>query len=550
MIGRLLRWFRTYRHYRPSQLAGRVAAGVRRRLNLTRIPSPPAGISGGLQPEASFLYHDPWNSAEGLREGQVTLLNETRSMEQPWDWRPSSTSLLWGFHLHYFDYLHLLGPPERARLCAEWIGRNSPGRGVGWHPYPTSRRIANWCKLFDESAPASLHASLYQQAGYLARNLETYLSGNHLLENARALVLAGFYFGDRGEAPDWLHRGLDIYRQELPDQVLPDGGHYERSPMYHAQVLVGCLDVLNVLPDDHELRPLFCETARRMSRFLQGLVHPDGDISLFNDATLDGAPGPIPIDAYARAIGDTGSDDHASRPRLDPYPETGYYAYRAGPLTLVLDAGPLASDHQPAHGHADVFSYELSIAEQRMVTDSGVYQYRPGEMRTFSRSTQAHNTVEVDGTDQAEVWGSFRVARRFEPVVEEADDADGGFRFAGRFEGYSTLIGDGIVHHRVLSCRRDGHHLRVDDRVDGEGAHEVVSRIHLHPSVEARRTSEGFVLRRGRMSMELTASVDIDVEVGWYCPGFGVRERRDVLTLGGRTRLPTEISYQMSIEPA
>lgn len=548
MIRRLLRWFRTYRHYHLYQLVGRLAAGLRRGLTLTRPPTPPDDVVGSLHAEASFLHHDPWNSREALREGRVTFLGQTRNMEEPWNWRAASMPLLWRFHLHYFDYLHLLGPRERARLCREWIDSNTPGRGVGWHPYPTSLRIVNWCKLFDESAPGSVHGSLYRQAGYLARNLETYLSGNHLLENARALVLSGLYFGDTGEAPDWLSRGLEIYRQELPVQVLADGGHYERSPMYHAQVLVGCLDVLNALPAEHDLRPLFRGTARRMRRFLRGLVHPDGDVSLFNDATFDGAPTPESVGAYGTSIGDLWTDEGVSRPRLDRYPEAGFYAYRAGPVTLALDAGPIGPDHQPAHGHADIFSYELSVGDRRMVTDSGVYEYQSGEMRTFCRSTEAHNTVEVDGTDQAEVWDSFRVARRFDPFVEEAAELDQEFRFAGRFEGYSELIGDEVVHRRILTCLQDGSGVRVEDRIDGEGSHEVISRIHLHPDVDIRRVSDGLVVRHGEVSMELTASEEIDIGTGWYCPRFGVRRRRDVLALGGRRRLPAEIVYEMSID--
>lgn len=550
MIGRVLRWFRTYRHYRPTQLVGRLAAGLRRALRLTHVPPPPEGVTGSLSPETRFLHHDPWNTAEALRDGRVTFLNETRRMGERWDWRAASAPLLWRFHLHYFGYLHLLGPREKARLCREWIDRNPPGRGVGWHPYPTSRRIANWCKLFGQSAPDFVHHSLYRQTGYLARNLETYLSGNHLLENARALVLAGLFFGDRGEAPVWLRRGLEIYRRELRVQVLPDGGHYERSPMYHTQVLVNCLDALNVLSDDHDLRPLFRETASKMRRFLRGVVHPDGDVSLFNDATFDGAPRPESVGAYGTAIGDLRPDEDVSRPRLDRYPDAGYYAYRAGPVTLVLDGGPIGPDHQPAHGHADVFSYELSVGKRRLITDSGVYEYQSGEMRTYCRSTKAHNTVEVDGTDQAEIWGSFRVARRFAPVVEGAEVLDRGFRFAGRFEGYSELVGDGVVHHRVLSCDRDGSGLRVVDRIDGEGTHEVISRIHLHPDVHTRKVSGGIVVRRGGSSVELEASADIDVRTGWYCPRFGVRRRRDVLAIGGRRRLPTEIVCEMSIDSA
>jgi Heparinase II/III N-terminus len=62
------------------------------------------------------------------------------------------------------------------------------------------------------------------------------LLGNHLLANAKALVFAGTYFaGD--EANAWLQRGVGLLREQVAEQVLADGGHFERSPMYHAIVL-------------------------------------------------------------------------------------------------------------------------------------------------------------------------------------------------------------------------------------------------------------------------------------------------------------------------
>ena len=121
--------------------------------------------------------------------------------------------------------------------------------------------------------------SLYQQAAYLYRNLETHVGGNHLLENARALVMAGRYFRGQGEADAWQARGLELYRQELPRQILSDGMHFERSPMYHALMLEGVLDVLNVLPAGHSDLAWLTRTAQRMADALAGMTHPDGHVS-------------------------------------------------------------------------------------------------------------------------------------------------------------------------------------------------------------------------------------------------------------------------------
>lgn len=479
----------------------------------------------------------------------MTFLGETVRFGETWDWQAGFMPLLWRFHLHYFDFLHLLGTEERWELCREWIEHNPPARGVGWHPYPTSLRVANWCKLLDGAAPAPVRESLYRQAGFLARNLETYLTGNHLLANARALVLAGLCFGERGEAPDWVSKGLAMYREQLPEQVLPDGGHYERSPLYHSDVLVGCLDVLNVLAAGHPDRRLLEETADRMTAFLRGVCHPDGGVSLLNDCTLDGAEPPERVLAYA---GRMGVPPPRRRPAesdgLRAFPDSGVYSCRMGPLALVLDAGPIGPTHLPAHGHADAFTFEMSVRGTRMITDTGVYDYRPGEMRDYCRSTRAHNTVEVDGVDQAEVWGGFRVGRSYEPTVRESRLRDGSWRFHGTFEGYAHLVGDGIVHERRVLCDGRGGRLRVEDRVDGRGEHEVASRIHLHPEVSVDRVPRGLRLRRGDAALLLRTSHEPDVERGWYCPRFGVRRRRPVVRLGGRTALPGVWEYELTVE--
>src|SRR5690606_29039683 len=177
---------------------------------------------------------------------------------------------------------------DALALVREWIAANPVGEGVGWHPYPTALRLIARTK---RGLPGTdVDRSLYRQAAWLYRTLEVYHPGNHLLENARALALAGRYFEGQGEAGRWLRRGLAIFRREVSEQVLPDGGYFERSPMYHALMLEGALDLLNVLPNDHPDRPLLADTAARMRDYLASIRHPDGEIPLFNDATLEIAP--------------------------------------------------------------------------------------------------------------------------------------------------------------------------------------------------------------------------------------------------------------------
>ena len=501
------------------------------------VPEPPAGMHGTLQGAVRFPHHDPWNTREALVAGRFCFLNDAQDLGWPIDWKAASQPLLWRFNLHYFHYLALLEPEEQVRFCRSWVAEHPVGAGVGWHPYPTALRVVNWCRA--GLAEADLQASLYRQAAYLYRNLETYIYGNHLLENARALVLAGCFFGARGEAAAWLAKGLQLYRQETPEQVLPDGGHFERSPMYHALMLEGYLDVLNVLPEDHPDRPGLVDTAKRMADVLVSLTHPDGQLALFNDATQEIA---LPVETLCGYVQDLLG--YEAQPR-DGLPDTGYFIHRDASAYLAIDGGAVGPDYLLAHAHADVFSYELSLHRQPFVVDSGVYEYPAGAMRTYVRSTAAHNTVAVDGVNQVECWGSFRVARRFAPYGVTFTDAGGLRRFEGTFAGYATLIGDGIRHRRSITVDRAARVITVEDQVEGVGTHRVESRVHLHPDVTVDEAEGAMTLYHGDARCRLCAETDpAGWEEGWYCPRFGVRRRNAVFVLGGVVDLPVRLAYQ------
>jgi uncharacterized heparinase superfamily protein len=474
---------------------------------------------------------------EAISEGKFTFLNDRRHLGRPIDWIPDAPAL-WTFHLHYFSYLPGLDRSLRAGLCQEWIQSNPVGSNPGWHPYPTSLRIINWCR----AAPRQLDIvySLYRQAGYLYRHLETHLGGNHLLENARALVFAGCFFGEQGEAPEWLERGLEIYRNQTPEQILEDGGHFERSPMYHALMFEGYLDVLNLLPEDHSDRPWLAETVQDMGDFLFSMTHPDSRIALFNDATRNGACSTRELMEYAGRVLDFQPE---RRSRFD---ETGYYIHDSDDIYLIIDGGPIGPDYLPAHAHADVFSYELSIDGILFIVDTGVCEYEAGGMRDYVRSTRAHNTVCVDGVDHAECWDSFRVARRYQPRAVSFTQHAGRCRFEGYFDGYTRLIGDQITYQRCIDADQNERSIHIEDTITGEGGHAVESRIHLHPDVQVEQNRDYVSLERRGCGVRISArDSTVRFENGWYCPEFGLRESNTVIVLGGDHSLPANLRYSI-----
>ncbi len=540
MWNQVRRYWYTLRHLKPQQITGRLLARAKREIGVGREVEVPRELQGELAPSVPFPQHSTENEESDLKKGIFHFLNERRTLGHPVDWNPEA-SVLWRFHLHYFQYLPALSETLRRELCREWISANPAGQQPAWHPYPTSLRIINWCK----AAPRGTQVleSLYEQAAYLYRHLETYLLGNHLLENARALIFASNFFGDQGEASRWANQGLEIYREQTSEQILRDGGHFERSPMYHALMLEGYLDVLNLLgpiEENENLSGHLVDAARRMTGFLVALTHPDGQFAQFNDTAFGEALSTSRLVAYAQEVlGDEQLPTSAS------FEETGYYVYEDEDVYLVIDGGSIGPDYLPGHAHADIFSYELSFHQHRWIVDTGVSTYESGPERIHERGTAAHNTVTVDGADQAECWGSFRVARRFSPSDVSYKHADDGASFRGRFDGYASLLGDEITHERSISIDAGGQVIQVEDTVAGRGQHCIESRIHLHPDVNIEaREADSIHLRYGEHRAHITVDQGkLQFDKGWHAPEFGKRKETHVLVIQVSGELPVTCSY-------
>jgi uncharacterized heparinase superfamily protein len=538
ILRRALLSFHTLRYSKPRQIFLRLLGTLKSRAGLIHTPLPPYALRGIFPLTNAFLHHDHCNSREKIKEGYFCFLNCVEKLGWPVDWSAANSPLLWQYNLHYFNYLHLLRREEQREIGLQWARANPLGKGIAWHPYPTSLRIVNWCKA--QLDDAELLQSLYQQAAFLYRNLETHHPGNHLLENAKALIFAGRFFAGQGEAPRWFAKGMQIYRRETPAQVLQDGGYFERSPMYHALMLEGFLDILNILPEADQ-EGWLSDAAKRMSIFLLSVTKTDGKIALLNDSTQEIAPSTKELLDYAQKLLGYRAE------KKDAFAETGYFIHEGADIYLIMDGGSISPDFLPAHAHADIFSYELSIMGKPFIVDAGVFDYEAGQMRQFVRSTRAHNTVCVDKTDQAECWGSFRVGRRYRPY--DVSFVKTGFtsQFQGSFDGYARLIGDGIIHKRVVTCDEEARRILVQDSIEGRGEHVLESCIHLHPDVEVKREGNEVTLISDGIECVIEVSGQtLNVENSWYCPEFGLKIKNKMLVVGGKLRLPSSLSYKIS----
>ncbi|WP_424005010.1 heparinase II/III family protein (plasmid) [Haloarcula salina] len=447
----------------------------------------------------------------GLDAGEVTFRNRTVAVGGPRgvDWLGAtipSPSTLWGVQFYGFTFLAwpvlAYGSVDSCAPVAstlrgwidDWvsadgteIGREGYLRRV-WTPHTVSLRVLHliryyaWSVEDHESAHARLLKRLiYKNARFLSKHVEHDVGGNHLIENGAALAFAGLFFETEGST--FLQQGVDVLQTAAP-QFLDDGGHFERSPMYHAITLTRYLSVCDLLErTGRDVPRALQRVAAAATWHLDALRPPDGRLPLLNDSAFGMA---LPMDAcldYARAVGiDEDALPESDRPMVsDPnrLDASGYYWIGDGTDRLLVDGGAIGPPHLPAHSHNDHFAVLWWVDGQRVLCDTGVYEYLPTGERQYARSVAAHNTVQYADVEPIPLGGSYLFGRRIEPTVRYGTDED-------------LTYFDGSYVRRLSRTDRYRHHRRIYgaddwwlvwDRLTASAPDRIRSRLHFDPAV-------------------------------------------------------------------
>jgi len=548
----LTRLSRTVVHLRPGQMAHRARLRAQQ-AGLRRFPEAGRRLLSGPNPSAAVGWPAPlrpvdartpgrWPGLSELRSGKIRLLGLVRELGDPPGWQHADAPRLWRFHLHYWDWAWgLAADPDRlaaramfARLWRSWQASAPFGLGDAWHPYPAALRAWSWCGLYCDLAAGSdiepeFVAGLAAHAGFLRRFLEHDVGGNHLIKGLKALAGLAVFFADER----LLRLAVRRLARQLTRQVLADGGHFERAPAYHCQVLADLIDVADLLlatgraPADE-----LSAATERMRSWLRAVLTPDGQVPLLNDGYPVGPellsalrPGPVP----------DGS--------LLVLPATGLVRAMAGDWHLLADVGPPCPPSLPAHAHADTFGCLVHVGKVPLLIDTGTSTYEPGPVRRHERSTAAHSTVQVDGADSTEVWGVFRAGRRARVSGLNAHADSSGVTCEAVHDGFRSLRGRPL-HRRRWSLTSGG--LRVDDTVTGRGRHEIVIRWQLAAGCAIRVAEAGAIVisPAGTFSAAIAATdpLMLAAETSQVAVGFGSTADAPVLSCRAHAVLPIRVT--------
>jgi hypothetical protein len=442
------------------------------------------------------------------------------------------------------------------------------------------------CPVVTPTFQKDLLRALALNGRHIERYLSTYFSPNtHLLGEAVALFFIGTLYPQLSSADRWRNEGWRITQHEALRQVRLDGGYFEQSLYYHVYALDFFLHArLLASQNELEIPSEFDLVIRKMLAVVQTLSQngpPDG----FGDDDGGRVFAPRrnrsehmsdPLAVGAALFHDESSQTNASLteesiwlfgekalsivpqvgsgPKTQSYENSGLYILGSSepfPQQMIIDAGPQGTGRS-GHGHADALSVKLAFCGRSWLVDAGTFCYiGPGDDRNIFRGTRAHNTLTVDGLDQAEPDGPF--AWNFIPKVQ-ADiwiPGNGFTLFAGSHSGYERIPQP--VRHRRFVFHLHGGFWLVRDIVEGEGSHLLETSWHFAPDLEVSDRSKGLVAAPARdrsadpdrlNCLKLLTSSDprwkLDLLNEYVSPVYGEKVMTPAVHCSAQVELPAE----------
>jgi hypothetical protein len=376
-------------------------------------------------------------------------------------------------------------------------------------------------------------------ASYIERRLSLHSSsGNHSIAECAGLIYSGVLFPEHARASAWRSLGLKILPEQALRQVLPDGGGIEQALWYQLFIidLLGLVEAL-LGSRGEVVAPQISSAVRRGREFLCAFGENPAELPLIGDGD-----GGFALTSHLRLSFTCSEQDRAE---VTTFPDSGYTIYQsADPSTTraVIDHGPLGMPPAYGHGHADALSVIVTTGGANLLVDPGTYAYNRGAAwRRYFRSTRAHNTVTVDGLDQAVQEAAFMWTCPYDTrlVASNGSQVDVVGRVLMRHDGYRRI---NVIHWRAVLLKRNGL-VVVWDRLEGGGIHEFELNWHLgaEPSSTGAGTNEltfnndyRIVVQGGRASIH---KGEIDPPSGWQSHCYGVMTAIATLrtTWSGRT---------------
>jgi hypothetical protein len=383
------------------------------------------------------------------------FLNQLKEFKDSINWNYSQNGLLWTYNLNYFDFINQknLNNEDRVKLIKSFQYHYKLSFPMA-DPYPTSLRIINLVKLIGSEnilfKNQIILNIIYEDTRLLMSRIEYHLLGNHLLENGIALLFVSFVIDDK----KILDKSFEILNNEIKEQILDDGAHFELCTMYHHIILKRFIELswmisLNPRKVNNKFTNLINTAICKMLSWASIINLNKHCPPLINDSASNSFPSFNEILKCSKKLN--------FKYDILPLSQSGFRVMNSNKLHLIADVSNILSSYQAGHSHADSLNFLIYFNNKPFIIDPGISTYENNTTRNHERKTSFHNTVSINGDNSSDVWGAFRVSNRAKTkIIKESIN-----ELTASHDGFKNKFN--ATHHRCWSNVIDG--FEIEDQI-------------------------------------------------------------------------------------
>ncbi|WP_197918265.1 heparinase II/III family protein [Thiosulfatihalobacter marinus] len=556
----------------PNSLSARGTRAMHRvHARISTMARPATGFTSMPEPRTIGLFA----RGKQLAAGNFLFAGHLVTAPDMSIWDIDVPDEVFGQDLHGFAWLDDLAAVgdtaarERAQIWLwRWIDRFGRGRGPGWTPDLTGRRLIRWIShaLFllrarDAEQSEAFYRSLAQQTIFLSRRWHKTLPGLPRFEALTGLIYAGLALEGMGRHVDPARRALD---KECKRQVDAQGGIPTRNPEELLEVFTLLTWAATALGEAGQtVSDAHMQAIERIAPTLRTLRHADGGLARFHGGGR-GLEGRLDS-ALAESTVKTRQADGLAM---------GYARLSAGRTSVIVDASPPPRGESSVNAHASTLAFELTSGRRSVVVSCGSGASFGEEWRRAGRATPSHSTLSLDGLSSARLgelgrgWREEQLVDAPRDVPIQMSQAPDGLRFEGGHDGY--LRTHGLTHARTLELTFDGRGMagedllvaledsarrRFDRLMDAHALQGVPFdiRFHLHPDADAELDMGGAAVSIALKSGELwvfrhdaVAQVALEPSVFLEKGRLKPRATKQVVLSGVAMEYATRIRWSLS----
>ena len=480
----------------------------------------------------------------------------------------TSTNSAHGFE--WLDDLAAVGDVKARQLAqswlVDWIAQYGHGRGAGWTPDITGRRLIRWIahgffllRGADKETSEAYFRSAAQQAIFLSRRWHVARAGLPRFEALAGMIYAGLSLQGM---EDRVEPAVAVLMRDCKTQIGPDGGIPSRNPEELLQILTLFTWVDSALRDaEREVPQSLSAAMARIAPALRAMRHSDGGLARFHGGGrgLDGW-----LDQALASVGTMEQPDNGLH--------MGYGRMHAGRTSLIADVAAPPSGAADAEAHASTLAFELTSGRRPLIVNCGSGSSFGPEWRRAGRATPSHSTLSIEGVSSSRIVvgkdGVERLSVGPKDVQSEISTLKDGSRLAMAQDGYRAS--HGLTHVRTLDLSQDGRAVagedlltildkvdepRFDRALDGEKLQGIPwsVRFHLHPEVDAAIDLGGAAISLTQKSGEIwvfrhDGAGELHLEPSVYLENGRLRPRvaQQVVLSGRAMTYATRIRWSLS----